>query len=311
MSEIKNILVTGASGQVGLSFGRIKKISNSNYIFVDKNQLDICDTNAVQQILRQHKINALVNCAAYTNVNQAMIEKPLAMAINATAPGNLASLCQQMDIRFFHISTDYVFSGDKATAYTETDTCAPINTYGFSKLAGEQLVTQNNTNAVIIRTSWVFSRFGKNFVKTMLDLAKTKPELQLINDQIGGPSWANHIANVIDKLIYLPNALVPGGIYNFSGYPWLSWHDFAKEIFYTAYEYGYINKIPKLVAINSQDWPSPEPRPLNSRLDSSKLIKLFYDANLELKRLNQERWFKSINMPFDRDWRLGLQDILN
>lgn len=311
MHKTANILITGSQGQLGQSFKQIPKLASGNYIYTNRNELDISNTAGVHEFLIKHNINTLVNCAAYTNVNQALAEQSLAMAINAYAPGELAVLCKQLDIRLFHISTDYVFDGNKTEPYIETDVCKPVNTYGLSKLKGEQLIKAANPEAVIIRTSWVFSQYGNNFVKTMLNLAKTNSTIKLINDQIGGPSWANHIAAVVDKLIYLPKTLVPGGIYNFSGYPWLSWHDFAKEIFYTAKEYGNLNRLPILIPINSTDWPSAEPRPLNSRLDCSKLIKLFYAANLELKNLDQPRWFKSINMPFERDWRQGLKTILN
>lgn len=301
------VLVTGANGQLGQALQYISGQSPTAYIFADRQQLDISNQAAINDFLDQHKIDYLVNAAAYTAVDHARDEFELACAINASAPAYLAQACADRNIRFIHISTDYVFAGDKKTPYTETDATGPINSYGLTKLQGEQQVLAANPQAMVLRTSWVFSQWRNNFLLTMLKLAQEN-ELRLINDQIGGPSWALHIAELIDKIILLAKTEHINGIYHFCGYPYTSWYGFAQEIFDQAKNTGLIQSSPKLIPITSKQWDSPEPRPLNSRLYNSKITDYFYRANASLER--PERTFRPLDLPFKRDWRDGISHIL-
>lgn len=245
------------------------------------------------------------------------------MKINGTAVGQMADICQQLNIRFIHISTDYVFDGAKVDPYKETDPCHPLNVYGASKLQGEQLALQANPNSIIIRTSWVFSKNHNNFINTVLNLAKQQSELDIVNDQIGAPTWAVHLAELIDKLITLKS--LEGGIFNFTGYPWVSRFELAKYVLFAAMERNKLERAPKINAISSQELkqiqlqaaanskqeiakkPALEDRPLNCRLDNSKLVDLFHKINAQ----HQPPLFNNLNMPFKRDWRSGLYQILN
>lgn len=310
MDKQLTVLVTGADGQLGNALKALSLGSKQiNYIFASKQQLNISNKNSILDFITNHSIDFVINAAAYTNVNQAHAEADLAMDINSTATGILADLCYSKGIRLLHISTDYVFDGEKLSPYKEDDLCNPINTYGASKLAGEKAIGSLNQDAIIIRTSWVFSQWGNNFANSILKAASSQNELNIVNDQVGGPTWAMHLAQLIQQLLLLPAQLVPSGIYNFSGYPYVSWYDFARELFYRATDMKLLQHMPQIRPISSEQWPSPEPRPLNSCLDNSKLTALFYNANAYLKE-QQQPLFNSVNVPFQRNWRAGIDAVL-
>ncbi|MEO7487546.1 MAG: dTDP-4-dehydrorhamnose reductase, partial [Ferruginibacter sp.] len=202
MAEKKTILVTGANGQLG---NEMKVISASfpayNFLFVTKDELAIDDLVAVTNYFENNAIGYCVNCAAYTAVDKAEAESEKAMLVNATAVGNLAAVCKAHNAGFIHVSTDYVFDGTATIPYTEDFPVAPVNMYGATKLKGEELAQQNNAGSIIIRTSWVYSSFGNNFVKTMLRLMKEKESLNVVSDQVGCPTYAADLAAAIMQII--------------------------------------------------------------------------------------------------------------
>mgnify|MGYP000727043270 CR=1 FL=1 len=202
MATAKTILVTGANGQLGKEFRIIAAAyTDYNFLFTDKEQLPIANIEIIKSYFASQSINFCINCAAYTAVDKAETEKETAFAINATAVGNLATICKEFSTQLIHISTDYVFDGVGKQPYKETDATSPLNIYGQSKLKGEELALQNNPSAIIIRTSWVYSSFGNNFVKTMLRLMKERESINVVNDQFGSPTYAADLANAIMQIV--------------------------------------------------------------------------------------------------------------
>ncbi len=266
MAEKKTILVTGANGQLG---NEMQVISLSypeyNYLFVTKEALAIDDNEAVKQYFKKHEIDYCVNCAAYTAVDKAELEIEKALLINATAVGNLAEICKINNAQFIHISTDYVFDGTATVPYKEDSEVSPVSNYGATKLKGEQLALQNNPASIIIRTSWVYSSFGNNFVKTMLRLMKDKEQISVVSDQVGCPTYAADLAAAIMKIIKFPHAVQLAGIYNYSNAGIINWHQFATAIKEITGSKCLVNPIP------SSQYPTPAKRPAYSVLDTSKI----------------------------------------
>ncbi|MEM6718242.1 MAG: dTDP-4-dehydrorhamnose reductase [Bacteroidota bacterium] len=226
---MKTVLVTGANGQLGQC---IRKIENQHadiaFHFVSINELDITDTEKVQALFANHAFDYCVNCAAYTNVELAEDEEELAFLVNAEAAKHLAEACAKHNVTLLHISTDYVFDGEKIAPYVETDATNPISVYGASKLKGEQNVQEVLDNYFIIRTSWLYAEFGKNFYRTMVQKAKEKANLTITTEQTGTPTNANDLAALIVKIITTDNTNY--GIYHFSNEGEATWYDFTKEI---------------------------------------------------------------------------------
>lgn len=263
------VLLTGANGQLGRCFQDIIP-DEWQLIATDYEVLDITNKEQVEAFVIQHQPNIIVNAAAYTAVDKAESEAQIAEKINAQGPYNLAIAAKICDARFYHISTDYVFDGTKTTPYLTTDKTNPLGVYGKTKLQGEQLCLNVNPNVTIIRTAWVFSEYGNNFVKTMLRLAKQREELKIVNDQIGCPTYAGDLANCIIQLIAQNNT---PKIYHYCGNEVMSWFDFADKIINIAYELKKIAKLPKLFPISSQEYPTPTKRPAYSVLDKKDLDK--------------------------------------
>lgn len=285
------ILVTGADGQLGRSLRELASSSPTLQIsFTDRQTLDIGRPDDIERWLDAHPVEIIINTAAYTAVDRAEGDPEAAMAINARAVGYLAEQSAARGCRLLHVSTDYVFDGRQTAPYTEIDTPCPLNAYGRSKLAGEALITRLAPDAIILRTSWVFSPFGSNFFKTMLRLARERETLHVIDDQIGGPTYAPHIASVLLALAQCPREEAPGGIYHFAGQPPVSWHAFAQAIFAEALACGALPAAPAILPLPSREWPSPAPRPQNSRLDNSKL--------------------SAVLGPLICDWRKGVREAL-
>ena len=286
------ILVTGADGQLGRSLRALadQRPGEARHAFLNRTQLDITHADAVAAWLDAHPPDCLINAAAYTAVDRAAAEPDLSRAINADAPGLLARACAARGIRLLHVSTDYVFDGRLDRPYREDDPTAPLNTYGRGKLEGERAVLDADPHAVIVRTGWVFSAWGGNFVRTMVRLGAERDSLRVIDDQIGGPTWAGHLAEVLHALALRPADGAAGGIYHFGGRPWVSWHGFAQEILVRAHARGLIAHLPRVDAIASAEWPSPEPRPANGRLDCARL--------------------EALLGPLACDWRIGLDRVL-
>lgn len=264
-----NVLVTGSNGQLGSEIRELSTNYPYQFFFMDKTQLDIGDEKTLEQFILTHAINAIVNCAAYTAVDKAEIESEKAYAINAGAVKTLASLSKKYAMKLIHISTDYVFDGTHFQPYCENHTTNPLSVYGKSKCAGEEaLLEVNPTNALIIRTSWVYSSYGNNFVKTMLRLAKERESLNVIYDQIGTPTYAKDLAyTLLEILPKIDNKTVE--IYHYSNEGVASWYDFAKEIISCA------NLTCKIEPITTEQYPLPAKRPYYSLLNKAKIKKTF------------------------------------
>jgi len=293
-----NILVTGANGQLGREMRIVSTNSSDKFIFTDVNRiegldttyLDICNPDAIRQMVRDHSIDIIVNCAAYTNVDAAESNEPIAERLNAEAPGYLARAIKEVQGLLIHISTDYVFGKEPYnTPCKEDQTGTPTGAYGRTKLHGEQAINNTGCDSVIIRTAWLYSEFGKNFCKTMLSLTDTKPALNVVFDQVGTPTYALDLANAIITIIEdykaakttktaataveaatditsYPNA----GIYHFSNEGVCSWFDFTKMIA----EYSGHTAC-DIRPCHSEEFPSPVKRPSYSVLDKTKIKSTF------------------------------------
>lgn len=267
------VLVTGANGQLGQSLQFIAgKYTDIDFVFCDSSTLDITNLTNVKQVFNQFKPNFCINAAAYTAVDKAESEPEKAHLINAIGAQNLAQICKETNCILLHISTDFVFDGTKKTPYTEEDQPNPTGIYGQTKLDGEKAIQNTFGNYYIIRTSWVYSQFGANFMKTMLRLASERDALSVVNDQIGTPTHAVDLAEVLIKIIttsHLNSQTFNFGIYHFSNEGQCSWYDFAKKIF----EINNINM--NLQPIPTTSFPTPAQRPSYSVLDKSKIKRVF------------------------------------
>lgn len=259
-----NILVTGANGQLGNEM-RVVAAEQKQlaYHFTDVAELDICNEQAVEHFVAERAIDCIVNCAAYTNVNKAEEDAVLCDKLNHLAPANLARVAAKYRIGLVHVSTDYVFNGEHHVPYREDDATCPNSVYGTTKLAGEEAIRTIHPEAVIIRTAWLYSSFGNNFVKTMLRLGKEREELGVVFDQIGTPTYARDLARAIQHII--GSDVVPG-IYHYSNEGVCSWYDFTKAIFDLA---GISTCC--LKPLHTDEYPTPAARPHYSVLDKTKI----------------------------------------
>jgi dTDP-4-dehydrorhamnose reductase len=262
---MKKIIVTGANGQLGRELQEAAKLyaSSFEFIFLGREGAAIDDAEKVSEIFSTVQPYACINCAAYTAVDKAESEQEKAFAVNGAAVGILAAACKAVAARFVHVSTDYVFDGQSATPLKESDRTGPINVYGASKLQGEQLAMQNNPETVIIRTAWVYSEFGNNFVKTMIRLMKEKPSLSVVADQIGSPTYAADLARAILHILSA-DRFVPG-IYHYSNEGRISWFEFALAI------RELIDSPTPVTPIPTEKFPTPAKRPHYSLLDKSHI----------------------------------------
>lgn len=258
------VLVTGSNGQLGNCLRDLtNNQDNLNFIYTDFQELDITNLDDVQQFFTRNKINYCINCAAYTAVDKAESEPDLAYNINVLGAKNLAMACKANQGTLVHISTDFVFDGNTTTPYLEGDPTNPVSVYGKTKLEGELEIQDILTNYFIIRTSWLYSEHGNNFMKTMLKLAKERDELSVVNDQMGTPTYAGDLAQVIITII--KESKKTYGLYHFSNEGVVSWYDFAKAIFELSQ-----TKV-KLKPIPTKSYPTPAKRPPFSVLDKNKL----------------------------------------
>lgn len=262
------ILITGGAGQLGQAFQQLAAANPQHvFLFTDRTELDITNEAAVQKVLQVEKVEALVNCAAYTAVDKAETEVELAYAINATAAGVLARACAANGVRLVHVSTDYVFDGQGKEPYREDDPVSPVNVYGASKQKGEAEVMAANKDAIIIRTSWVYAPFANNFVKTMLRLMQSRPEIGVVADQYGSPTNALDLAGAI--LQVLDSGKKEGGIYHYSNDGIISWYEFALAI----KEWSGFDCHVK--ALTTPEYPTPAKRPAYSGMDKTKIQQVF------------------------------------
>ena len=274
-----NILVTGANGQLGNEMRIVAKGSNDHYVFTDVNQvegqetvyLDITDIDAIRKSVVDNNIDVIVNCAAYTNVDAAESNEPLAEKLNALAPKNLATVMAERKGLLVHISTDYVFGQEPYnTPCREDQKGTPTGIYGLTKLHGEQNIIASGCNYLIIRTAWLYSEFGKNFCKTMLNLTATKPQLKVVFDQVGTPTYALDLANAIYDIVSGRKFEGNSGIYHYSNEGVCSWFDFTKMIA----EYSGQTAC-DVQPCHSDEFPSPVKRPAFSVLDKTKIKQTF------------------------------------
>lgn len=265
-----NILVTGANGQLGCEMRRLGAVSPNNYIFTDVAELDITNADAVMYVAKHYSIDAIINCAAYTNVDKAESDQETAELINATAVGNLARAMKEVGGTLFHVSTDYVFGSEGNTPRTEEMPLNPLGVYGLTKLHGEQAIEESGCKALIFRTAWLYSEFGNNFLKTMLRLTAERDQLNVVFDQVGTPTYAGDLALAIFSIIEA--GVYPGneGVYHFSNEGVCSWYDFAVEIAAAAGHTGC-----RINPCHSCEFPSPVTRPPYSVLDKTKIKKTF------------------------------------
>lgn len=264
------VLVTGASGQLGSEIRFVSgEFKDLGFSFVDKNAVDICDFEAVQKALQGY--DALINCAAYTAVDKAENEADKAFEINEKGALNLAKVCKKFGVKLIHISTDYVFDGKAYKPFAEQDATAPLGVYGKSKLAGEKAVlSQNLAHSCIIRTSWLWSEFGANFVKTIARLAKERNEISVVSDQIGSPTNARDLARTICTILPKLSEIKGVEIFHYANAGVASWYDFAYEIV-RLLECAYPTISCKVRAIKSSEYKTAAMRPFYSVLDTDKI----------------------------------------
>ncbi|HTI11868.1 MAG TPA: dTDP-4-dehydrorhamnose reductase [Puia sp.] len=315
--EKRKIVVTGANGQLGRELQAIAGARSTEgqpaslidrawtiadfmatdveillfpfeFLFLSKEDLPIQDAARTLQFFERHRPDYCINCAAYTAVDKAESEKDLAFAINGDAVGSLAAACKRVGARLIHISTDYVFDGHSDIPLKENDPTGPINIYGASKLKGEQLARQENPDTVIIRTSWVYSEFGNNFVKTMMRLMREKERISVVDDQIGSPTYAADLAAVIGRIV--SGGIFVPGLYHYSNEGQISWFDFAQAI-----KEG-IHSSCTVVPIPTAQYPTPAKRPKYSLLDSN-LIKATYGITIPEWRQSLTRCLAKIASP--------------
>jgi dTDP-4-dehydrorhamnose reductase len=262
------VLITGANGQLGTAIKKeAQDFKTLNLFYTDIEETDICSKESIAAAIEKYSPNMVVNCAAYTAVDRAEDEREKAYALNAQAPANLAEQCMSKNIKLIHISTDYVFDGKGNTPYIETDKVNPLSVYGQSKLKGEQLATAFG-NTMVIRTSWLYSAYGNNFMKTMLKYGNERPELRVVFDQTGTPTLANDLAIAILQIAQKPHKLFVPEIFHFSNQGVCSWFDFAYEIIKQA---GLSTRI---VPITTKEYPTKAIRPQYSVLNKQKITNL-------------------------------------
>jgi dTDP-4-dehydrorhamnose reductase len=275
------ILVTGGKGQLGSS---LKRLSGSfpelNFFFTDIEDFDITNLVEVKNILHRTEFTHLINCAAYTAVDKAETEPEKARLINVTAVKNLAEISQKHNIKLIHISTDYVFDGNQSRPYTESDIANPKNTYGITKFEGEKAALENCGQSIVIRTSWLYSEYGSNFVKTILKLKEDRTQIKVVCDQIGTPTYAGDLAEAILNIIAGKKSFLKPEIYHYSNEGVASWYDFADEIITLT------SSKCEILPITTEQYPLPAYRPFYSLLLKTKIK---YDFGLSIPH-----WKKSL-----------------
>lgn len=280
-----NILVTGAAGQLGSELRRIGFTALDEVFYTDVAELDITSYEAIEKFVIEHEIDTIVNCAAYTDVDRAEDESKMAEKINKTAVSNLARVAYKQDCLLIHISTDYVFDGTGHEPYTEKSKTNPNSVYGVTKLEGEKAIYTSHCMYIIIRTAWLYSAFGNNFVKTIRKYAAERGELNVVSDQIGTPTYAGDLAQVIVRIVGDDTVVEKEGIYHFSNEGVCSWYDFAKEIVR-------LSDIKcEVHPVTAEQYPTKAKRPAYSVLDKTKIKKTF-----------------DIEIP---DWRISLKKCID
>ena len=279
-----NILITGANGQLGTELRNRSFSLLDDVFYTDVEELDITNFKAICSFIENHDIDTIINCAAYTAVEQAEEDEEKAMKLNCEAVANLANAAERLGCLLVHVSTDYVFDGTADHPYTEEDATNPQSVYGKTKLAGEQAIKESGCIYLIIRTAWLYSGYGHNFVKTISRLASEREEIKVVNDQWGTPTYAGDLAEAIIRIMEQEDLPELEGIYNFTNEGACTWYDFAKEIVALS------GSACKVLPVSTAEYPSKVKRPAYSVLDKTKIKEAF---NLEI-----------------RDWREALKSCM-
>ena len=271
------ILVTGASGQLGQEFQNNVSKSKDDFYFTDEKELDITNKNHVLNYVSDNQIELIINCAAYTNVNDAETNKRQAIKVNLDAVRNLVEVCEEKKIKMIHFSTDYVYNSDNLNPINEDSNINPINYYGISKREGEKIIEKSSSDSIIIRTSWLYSMYGNNFVKTMIKKGEKGQKIYVINDQFGCPTYSKDLVDCTLNII-VSNKLKKYKVYNFSNEGYTNWYDFTKKIF----ELKKINC--PIIAVNSNKYKSIASRPKYCITDKSRIKNIF---NITIRNWNE------------------------
>ena len=297
----QNVLVTGANGQLGKSLQDLapQYSEDFRFIFTDVAELDITQPDAIREMVKRERVDFIINAAAYTAVDKAESDEAMAYLLNEKAVGNLAEAAKEADAMLLHISTDYVFDGKSETPYPTDATPNPLSVYGKSKWAGEQAIQHSGCKAVIVRTAWLYSPYGNNFVKTMLRLATTKESIGVVNDQMGCPTLAADLARLLIRILQKSDNLQGVSVYHFANQGKISWYDFACEIMQLAEKK--IGKRCKVNPITTAEYPTTATRPNFSLFDLSKTTK---DFNLDIPD-----WKESLEKAFPQICHNFLNDI--
>jgi dTDP-4-dehydrorhamnose reductase len=270
------VLLTGSNGQLSQAFKNIFLKNDIDFIALNKFELDVSCQKSLLSSLSSLKPTILINTAAYTNVDLAETHIDQTFLINEHAPSLIAKTCNDLGITFIHFSTDYVFDGQKKNSYNTNDSTNPINEYGKSKRAGEIEIQKNCSNYLIFRSSWLFSQYKTNFLKTILNLSSSDKDLSIISDQFGTPTSANDLAEAVFSILpRIENDDFSSGIYHYAGEQILSWYEFANEIVTQAFKMNLIKKTPAIKKITTREYDAAAPRPLFSALDSFNTINEF------------------------------------
>ena len=268
------ILITGFKGQLGQEFYRIKSLSNHEFLFTEQDQLNICSFDSINSYSNDKKIDCIINCAAYTDVRKAEIEREKALNVNSIGVKNLVTYCEENNVKLIHFSTDYVYNSNNSKPINEEEFIAPQNYYGFSKREGEKHIENSKNESIVIRTSWLYSKYGNNFVNKIINKSKSGENLKVINDQFGCPTYAKDLAEVVMQIIESDKKIdKKGKIFNYSNKESTNWFDFAKKILLL---YGSNNKIE---AVDSDYFKDEVKRPRFSITSKQKIINTF---NLEI-----------------------------
>ena len=284
------LLLTGGTGQVGTEF--LRRAAGMNVLAPKRAELDLAQPASIRPWLDRHRPDAILSVGAYTAVDKAEDEPELAHSINAGSVAELADYSARLGCPLLHLSTDYVFDGSQSQAYLETDETAPLGVYGQTKFAGE-LAAQAAPQHLILRISWVFAAHGGNFLRTMLTVGAERDQLRVVDDQIGGPTWAGHVAEALHLLVERihQGRNLPWGTWHYGGAPHVSWHAFACAIFDEALARGLMTRKPDVAAIRSEEYPTRAKRPANSCLDHRRSLEV-------------------LGLPVP-DWRDGLQQVFD
>lgn len=282
------ILLTGADGQVGREIVSHSESGIHELVALTRHELDIGFVVDVQSAVQDIQPDIVLNAAAYTDVDRAEKESDLVYAVNRSGAGNLAAACGAVSIPMVHLSTDYVFDGTKGSSYVESDPVDPLSVYANSKWEGEKLVRSMLQNHIILRTSWVFGRYRDNFVKTILRIAAERDELRVVDDQCGGPTSAGGIAEVMLHLVnkFQQKNNLAWGTYHYSGFPYVTWYEFALEIVRIGHELGKLKHYVNVVPVSTSDYPTVAIRPVNSSLSCDLIERVF--------GIKKEQWKESI-----------------